>query len=229
MKTIGLVGGTGWASTVEYYSLINREVHRRLGGDDAARIILYSVNFGDIRRFRQKGEVDKVFELLLHAAESVIAGGADCVLLCANTTHQFADNMQKKITKPMLHIADATAKAIVDKKIRKVALLGTKMTMEMPFYIDRLAGFGITTIVPEPEEREFIQTIINTELMKEIFKPETKQHLLKIINQMKDAGAEGVILGCTEIPLIIKQEDTPVPLFDTLELHVKAAVEFALS
>jgi aspartate racemase len=229
MKTIGLIGGTGWPSTVEYYSLINREVHRRLGGDDAARIVLYSVNFGDIRRFRQKGEVDKVFELLLNAAESVIAGGADCILLCANTTHQFADTMQKKISKPMLHIADATAKAIVAQKISKVALLGTKMTMEMPFYKERLAGFGISTIVPEPEEREFIQTAINTELMKEIFKPETKQHLLEIMDTMKQAGAEGIILGCTEIPLIIRQEDTLIPLFDTLDLHAKAAVDFALS
>jgi aspartate racemase len=229
MKTIGLIGGTGWPSTVEYYRIINQEINKELGGDDAARLILYSVNYGDMRRFRQEGHPEKIFEMFLHAAEKLSAVGADCILLCANTTHQYAEEIQKRISTPLLHIADAAAKAITAAGMQTVGLMGTKMTMEMDFYKERLAEFGITAIVPELEERDYIQSIIDNELLKEVFKPETRQHLHAIMNQLHQSGAQGIILGCTEIPLIIKQEDTPVPLFDTLELHVKAAVDFALS
>lgn len=229
MKTIGLIGGTGWPSTVEYYRIINQEINKKLGGDDYAQCILHSVNFGNMRRFRQEGHPEKIFEMFFSAAKNLAASGADCILLCANTTHQYADEIQKRIPAPMLHIADAAAKAITSADMHTVGLMGTKMTMEMPFYIDRLAGYGIKTIVPEPEEREYIQSTIDNELLKEIFKPETRRRFHEIINRLHQSGAQGIILGCTEIPLIIKQDDTTIPLFDTLELHAKAAVEFALT
>ncbi len=229
MKTIGLIGGTGWPSTVEYYRIINQEINKKLGGDDYAQCILHSVNFGNMRRFRKEGHPEKIYEMFLNAAKNLAYSGADCILLCANTTHQFADEIQKHIPVPMLHIADAAAKAITSAGINTVGLMGTKMTMEMPFYKDRLAGFGITTIVPETEEREFIQTAIDNEILKEIFKPETKKRFHEIINRLHQSGAQGIILGCTEIPLIVKQADTKIPLFDTLELHAKAAVDFALA
>ncbi len=229
MKTIGLIGGTGWPSTVEYYRIINQEINKKLGGDDYAECILHSINFGNMRRFRQQGHPEKIFEMFLCAAENLAAADADCILLCANTTHQYADEIQKKISVPLLHIADATAKAITAAGMHTVGLMGTKMTMEMPFYKDRLTGHGIKTIVPEPEEREYIQSVIDNELLKEIFTPETKKRLHEIINRLHQSGAQGIILGCTEIPLIVQQADTTIPLFDTLELHAKAAVEFALS
>jgi aspartate racemase len=229
MKTIGMIGGLGWPSTVEYYRSINQQVNSRLGGDDFARCIIYSVNWGDIRRLRQKQAIDQIFELYLQVSDKLIKSGADCIVICANAPHQFAEELERRISVPLLHIVDATAKAITAQHLSKVGLLGRKMIMEMDFYKDRLAKQGITTIMPAPDEREYIETKILDELMKGLSLPETKQQFLTIIEGLHQSGAEGIVLGCTEIPLIIGQQDTPIPLFDTLELHTRAIVEFILS
>jgi aspartate racemase len=228
MKTIGLVGGTGWISTVEYYRIINEETNRRLGGLEFARCALYSVNFGDIWRFEEKRETEGIFSLMLTAAKKLESIGADCILLCANTMHMHADRVEKEISVPLIHIAKATGAQILKKSMKTVGLLGTRPTMELDFYTKKLAEQGITVIVPEKDERVFIQRIINSELLRGIFLPESKQRFLDIIQKLRSQGAEGVVLGCTEIPLLIKQEDIDVPLFNTTVIHSQAAVDFAL-
>ena len=229
MKIIGLVGGTGWISTVEYYRIINEETNRRLGGMDFARCVLYSVNFGDIQRFNEKHETEGIFSLLLSAAKKLETVGVDCILLCANTMHMYADRVEKEISVPLIHIVKATATQIRKKNINTVGLLGTRPTMELDFYMKKLAEDGITTIVPDKDERVFIQRTIDTELLKGVFPPESKKRFLKIIQKLRSQGAEGVVLGCTEIPLLIKQEDVDFPLFNTTVIHSVAAVDFALS
>lgn len=229
MKIIGLVGGTGWISTVEYYRIINEETNRRLGGMDFARCVLYSVNFGDIQRFNEKHETEGIFSLLLSAAKKLETVGVDCILLCANTMHMYADRVEKEISVPLIHIVKATATQIRKKNINTVGLLGTRPTMELDFYMKKLAEDGITTIVPDKDERVFIQRTIDTELLKGVFPSESKKRFLKIIQKLRSQGAEGVVLGCTEIPLLIKQEDVDFPLFNTTVIHSVAAVDFALS
>ena len=228
MKTIGLVGGTGWISTVEYYRIINEETNRRLGGLEFARCALYSVNFGDIQRFNEKHETEGIFSLMLSGAKKLETVGVDCILLCANTMHMHADRVAKGISVPLIHIAEATAAQIKTKNIKKVGLLGTRPTMELDFYSKKLAEAGITTLVPEKEERVFIQRTIDSELLKGIFVAESKKRFLEIIHKLQSQGAEGVVLGCTEIPLLIKQDDIDFPLFNTTVIHSLAAVDFAL-
>ncbi|HQT90449.1 MAG TPA: aspartate/glutamate racemase family protein [Candidatus Kryptobacter bacterium] len=229
MKTLGLIGGTGWVSTVEYYRIINQQINERLGGLSSAKILLYSVNQQEFRPATDQVGLQEFADYLIGVAKRLETAGADCLLLCANTPHMAADLVQKTIRIPLIHIADVTAKAILKKKMKTVGLLGTKFTMEQPFYKDRLAKFGITTLVPEESEREYIHRTIMTELEKAILKDETRKKYLEIINGLVRRGAEGIILGCTEIPLLIKQSDCAIPVFDTTELHAMAAVEFALS
>jgi aspartate racemase len=228
MKTIGLVGGTGWISTVEYYRIINEETNRRLGGLDFARCALYSVNFGDIYRFEEKDEMEGVFSLLLSGAKKLETAGVDCILLCANTMHMHADRVAKEISVPLIHIAKATGAEIRKKSIKTVGLLGTRFTMELDFYTKKLAEANITAIIPGKDDRVFIQRTIDSELLKGIFLPESKKRFLEIIQSLRSQGAEGVVLGCTEIPLLIKQEDVDFPLFNTTAIHSLAAVDFAL-
>ena len=229
MKTLGLIGGTGWVSTVEYYRIINQQINERLGGLSSAKMLLYSVNQQEFRPATDEAGLGEFADYLTGIAKRLETAGAECLLLCANTPHMAADLVQKKIRIPLIHIAEVTAKAIVKRNMKKVGLLGTKFTMEQPFYKDRLAKFGIATLVPEESEREYIHRTIMTELEKAILKDETRKRYLEIIDSLVKRGAEGVILGCTEIPLLIKQSDCAIPVFDTTELHAMAAVEFALS
>jgi len=228
MKTIGLIGGTGWVSTIEYYRTTNLEINKRLGGHNAARCILYSFNYADINECNLREDHAGVYKLVLDAAIKLKKASADFIVLCANTLHQYADELQEEINLPIVHIADATAAEIKKQGLSKIGLLGTKFTMEMDFYTRRLSSAGIESLVPEKSERLFIHDTIMNELLKEIFKPEAKKRFLEIINELGQKGAEGIVLGCTEIPLLIKQQDTRLPVFNTLEIHARAAVDFAL-
>jgi aspartate racemase len=229
MKTIGLIGGTGWVSTLEYYRLINEETNRLLGGHNAARCILYSFNYADINECNLREDHEGVYKFVLDAARKLKNASADCLVLCANTLHQYADRIVEEVKLPIIHIADATAVEIKKQRLTVIGLLGTKFTMEMDFYTKRLSKAGISSIVPEKAERLFIHSTIMNELLKEIYKPESKQRFLEIINDLEQKGAQGIVLGCTEIPLLIKQTDTHLPVFNTLKIHAKAAVNFAVS
>lgn len=228
MKTIGLIGGTGWVSTLEYYRLLNLEVNNSLGGLNAARCLLFSFNYNDIAELNQKGDHAGVLRLVTDAAQKLEVAGADCIALCANTLHFYADDLQKQISKPIVHIASATAGEIRAKGLSKVGLLGTRMTMEEDFYKSRLRNSNIETIVPDERERAFIHRTIFNELLKNVFLDKTKDQFLSIIRKLQVKGAEGVVLGCTEIPLLVHQADIEIPLFNTLKIHAKALAEFAL-
>lgn len=229
MKTLGLIGGTTWVSTVDYYKYINKLTTEKLGGLNSAKILLYSVRFSDVKSLADASDWESLGKLMSGIAQNLEKGGAEAIVLCANTMHIVADKVQEKTNIPLIHIADATAKAILAQNLKKVALLGTKFTMENDFYKNRLADFGIETIIPNDEERDFIHWSIFEELGKDIFTENTKQKYLEIIDKLNERGAEGVILGCTEIPMLVKPEECPIPSFDTTILHAKAAVEFALS
>ena len=229
MKTIGMIGGTTWVSTTEYYRIINRETNRRLGRANSAKIILYSVNQEEFNPAKNHNESGKVADFLIGIARKLENAGADCLLLCANTPHTAADTVQANIRIPLIHIAEVTAKEIRKQNINRVGLLGTKVTMEQLFYKGRLANYGIDTLIPDEEERDFIHTTIFTELGKEIFKEETKKKYLDIIKKLNRKEAGGIVFACTEIPLLLKQSDCSVPVFDTMTIHAMAAVDFALS
>lgn len=194
-----------------------------------AQIIMYSVNYGEIIKLGEAKDFDGIAKKITSAALAVQQAGADCMLLCANTMHSIADKVQAVLNIPLIHIAEVTASAIKKKNINTVGLLGTKITMEMDFYKDKLAAAGIETLIPEEQEREYIHKTIHSELCKGIIKEETKGRYLQIINDLKATGAQGIILGCTEIPLLIQQSDCDIPVFDTTYLHAKAAVDFALA
>jgi aspartate racemase len=229
MKTIGLVGGLSWESSKEYYRIINETVNERLGGLHSAKCILHSLDFAEIRKIQQTKGYDEVTKILIDAAQRLEAAGADIVVICANTMHKFVPEIQRKIHVSIIHIADATAEKVLKKGLKKVGLLGTKMTMEEDFYKGRLRErFGIEVLVPDKDERDFIERVIFDELCVGKMNPSSKERFKEIIGNLVDSGAEGIILGCTEIPLLIKQEDVNVPVFDTTEIHAKAAVEFAL-
>jgi len=228
MKTIGLVGGTGWVSTVEYYRIINEEANRMYGSMEFPKIILYSVNFGEYDRLTSAGNHKGAMNFISDAAERVEGAGAELLLLCANTPHRFAEEIEEKISIPLVHIAEETAKEIRRLNLNKVGLLGTRQTMELDFYKKRLYNNGIETIVPEEDDRKFIQSTISDELLRNIFRQESKERFLDIIRRLADRGAQGIVLGCTEIPLLIKQEDISIPLFNTLKIHSLAAVRISL-
>ncbi len=229
MKTIGLVGGAGWISTLEYYRIINEEVNRRLGGHEYAKCILYSLNYGEIESFNKTNDKEGVFSLVRDASVKVVNAGADCLVLCANTFHMYADRLKTEIKIPVIHVAEELSKEMKKKKIRKAGLLGTKLTMEMDFYKNKITEAGIEVCIPNMEERNFIQHSITNELLKGQIIETSKKRFLDICESLIAGGAEGIILGCTEIPLIIKQKDISVPVFNTLQLHALAAVDFALS
>lgn len=228
MRTLGLIGGTGWISTLEYYRLINQDVNTRLGGLEAARLLIHSFNYGDIDRLNQREDHAAVASLLLGAALGLQGCGAEAIVLCANTLHMYADDLQANLQRPILHIATATAERIRGRGLTHVGLLGTRRTMEKDFYTRRLAEAGIDSLIPEEGDRVFIQGAILNELLRGDFRGATKSRFLDIVESLRARGAEGVVLGCTEIPLILKQEDADLPLFDTLAIHARAAAEFAL-
>lgn len=228
MKTIGMIGGTGWLSTLEYYRIINQENNKRLGGLNSAKIFLSSFNYAEIDALNKKDDHAGVYKLVLDASQKLKKCSVDCIVLCANTLHQYVEELEKETDLRIVHIADATAKEINKNGITRIGLLGTRFTMEMDFYTKRLGEAGIESIVPLKTEREFIHNAIMNELLIEVFKKETKENFLTIINELARNGAQGIVLGCTEIPLLIKQNDAILPVFNTLEIHAKAAVDFAL-
>jgi len=228
MRTLGLIGGTGWVSTIEYYRLINELTNERLGGLNAARLILYSVNYNDFEKMSQRNDTLSMMATLKHIALKLQTAEVDGIVICANTLHRFAEDVQQALRIPLIHIGEATGLAVKEQGMKKVGLLGTKYTMELDFYSNKLAEQGIQTLVPETDDRNFIQQCINDELLKNCFLEESKNRFLSIIDNLADKGAEGIILGCTEIPLLIKPEDVRLPLFNTTEIHARAAVNFAL-
>ena len=228
MNTIGLIGGMSWESSAEYYRLLNEEVKRQLGGLHSAKCILYSVDFLEIEHFQARGEWDKAGEVLADAAYSLENAGASFIIICTNTMHKVIDRIQQRITIPILHIADATAHRIVETGLQKIALLGTKYTMEQDFYKARVETFGITVLVPQAEERVEINRIIYDELCLGEIKDSSKNYYLQVIDNLVQSGAQGVILGCTEIGLLIKQNHVDIPVFDTTMIHAQAAVNKAI-
>jgi aspartate racemase len=229
MKTLGLIGGTTWPSTVDYYRYLNRLTGERTGGAMYPRLILYSVNFAEYKALADAGDWKGVADRLSAIAVKLEAAGAEALVLCANTTHLVADIVSESVNIPLLNIVDAVGWEIKGRGIRRVALLGTRFTMENEFYQNKLMGYGIETIVPKTDERNFIHDSIFNELVHEVFRDETKQRYLKLMDDLRGRGAEAIILGCTEIPLLIKQADTDIPLFDSTLIHATYAVDFALA
>ena len=229
MKKIGLIGGISWVSTLDYYKYINEGVNVKLGGLNYAECIIYSFNYADIKKNNDANDWDKTLQMITTASEHLKSAGAEAIVLCANTLHLIADKLQENIKLPVIHIATATANEITKQKIKKVGLLGTKFTMELDFFTDKLKEQNIDSIIPNEEDRAFIHYTIFEELGRGLLLPESKNRYIEIINKLKEQGAEGVILGCTEIPLLVNQQDISVPLFDTALLHANAAVEFMLS
>jgi len=229
MKTIGLIGGMSWESTLLYYQTLNREVSRRLGGLHSARILMHSLDFEEVVRGQRAGDWVSLTRLLRKAAQGLAGAGADCLLICTNTMHKIADEVAAEGLPPLLHIADVTGQAILGRGLRRVALLGTRYTMEQSFYMDRLARMGVECIVPPQAQRDEVHRIIFEELCLGDFREESRQTLQNIVADSALRGAEGVILGCTELPLILRATDLSLPLFDTTELHAMAAADFALA
>jgi len=229
MKTIGMLGGMSWESTASYYKAINEGVKSEFGGLNSAKICLYSVNFSEIETLQHAGNWPATADILIDAAKAVEAGGADFLIICTNTMHKVASQIESAISIPVLHIADATAKMLKADGVSKVGLLGTRFTMEQAFYKKRLTEkFGIEVLVPNPTDRELVHQVIYDELCQGVIKEESREEYLAIVDRLKDAGADAVILGCTEIALLIRQEYTDVPLYDTTIIHANEAVTLAL-
>ena len=228
MKTIGLIGGMSWQSSIEYYRSINELVSEKLNKLHSAKCILYSFDFEEIAEMQKKAEWNKLAEVLSIAAKNLENAGAEVVLICTNTMHKVADAVADSINVPLLNIIDVTAERIKRKKLKKIGLLGTKFTMEDGFYTERLNEKGLEVVLPDSEEKDFIHKVIFSELCKGIMREESKNRFVEIIEKLVSRGAEGIILGCTEIPLLVREGDVDVPLFDTTRIHAESAVEFAL-
>lgn len=228
MKTIGLIGGMSWESTQTYYRLINQRVRDELGGLHSARLVLYSVDFAEIEALQHQGDWDATAEILSSAGQSVEAADAEFIVLCTNTMHKVASQIEQAVSIPLLHIADATAMALKRDGITCVGLLGTRFTMEQTFYLGRLEDHGIQVIVPDEPQRERVHDVIYNELCRGSVKRESKNAYLDIVASLAERGAQGVILGCTEIGLLIQASDTDVRLYDTTEIHAEQAVQLAL-
>lgn len=223
MKTIGLIGGITPQSTIMYYQVLNNLASKEYGDKHSAKVIINSVDFGEISKLQSEGKWDVLEGIMANAAKSLENAGATSILICANTMHLTIEAIRKVVQIPVIHIAKATGEQILEKKISKVALLGTKYTMEKTFYIDVLKSMGIEVIIPEKTDREIVHTIIYDELSKGVLKATSKEAYITIINKLEKKGAEGVILGCTEIPLLIQQEDVSIPVFDTTTIHATKA------
>lgn len=229
MKTMGLIGGMSWESSLEYYRIINETVKEKLGGLHSAKCIMYSVDFDEVEKLQHHGKWEEATALMIDAAQRIEKAGADFVIICTNTMHKMAGDVQNSIQIPLLHIADVTADKVKEKGMKKVGLLGTRFTMEEDFYKGRLVEkHGIQVIIPDEEERQIVHNILYDELCLGEIKQISKDKFKEIIDHLAAKGAEGIILGCTEIPLIVLQKDYDLPLFDTTAIHAKAAVEYAL-
>ena len=228
MKKIGLIGGISWVSTADYYKYINEGINEKLGDLNYAECIIYSFNYSDIKKNNDANDWDKTLEMISDASLGLKASGAEAIVLCANTMHLIADKLQERVKLPIIHIASATAVEVKKQNLKKVGLLGTKFTMEMDFFTSKLKEQNIECIIPDENDRAFIHYTIFEELGRGLIKEESKARYISIIKKLIAQGAEGIILGCTEIPLLIKKEDVAIPLFDTTLIHSKAAVEFML-
>lgn len=228
MKTIGLLGGMSWESTAHYYQIINEEVQNKLGGLHSAKILLYSVEFSEIEQYQSSGQWEKCGEILGKAAKSLETAGADFILICTNTIHKVVPQIASMIQIPIIHIADATADELEKYSVRRVGLLGTKYTMTQDFYKNRLADRGIKVLIPDTTDVETINTIIFEELCVGKISKESRKKFQIIIEKLRAAGAEGVILGCTELGLLIQQSDVSIPVFDTTVIHAKRAAQIAM-
>ena len=228
MKRIGLIGGMSWESTIPYYKIINEEVNLELGGLNSANIVLYSINFGELEKYQSRNEWDKEGEIIINAVKVLENSKCDFILICSNTIHKIYDNIQKEVKIPIIHIAESTANELINNNIKKVLLLGTKYTMKEDFIKSILIKNKIEVIVPEENDIITINKIIFNELLKGIFNEELKKIIINIIDNVKKQGCEGVVLGCTELGLLIKQEDIDTKIFDTTVIHAKNAAELAL-
>ncbi|WP_302326349.1 aspartate/glutamate racemase family protein [Enterocloster lavalensis] len=228
MKTIGLIGGMSWESTVTYYQLINEAVKKSLGGLHSAKILLYSVDFQEIEECQTRGDWEKSARILGDAAKGLEGAGADCIVICTNTMHKVAPQIGERVSIPILHIAEATAEALIESGISRVLLLGTRYTMQQDFYKEKLVERGIEVMVPGDEDMEIVNRIIFGELCLGVISEESRKEYLRIIEEQKGRGAQGVILGCTEIGLLISQADTELPVFDTTQIHAGRAAEWAV-
>jgi aspartate racemase len=229
MKKIGLIGGISWVSTADYYKFINEGTNRELGGVNFAECVIYSFNYNDIKRNNENNDWESTFNMLSKACQNLKNCGVDAIVLCANTMHLIADRIQETVDLPLIHIASETAKEIQKYNLKKVGLLGTKFTMELDFFKEKLTAYGIEAFIPDADDRDFIHETIFHELGKGLILESTQARYLSIIKKLIDNGAEGIILGCTEIPLLVNQEMVKVPVFDTALIHSNAAVAFALS
>lgn len=230
MKTIGLIGGMSWESSIEYYRITNETVREKLGGLHSSKSVMYSVDFAEIETLQHHNRWEEATQLMIEAAQHVQNGGADFVLICTNTMHKMAEDVQKHIDIPILHIADATAEAIKSKGLTKIGLLGTRFTMEEQFYRGRLESkHGLTVLIPNKEDREIIHRVIYDELCLGEVKSSSKGKYAAIIDKLIQAGAQGIILGCTEISLLVEETHSSVPIFDTTLIHATSAVEYALA
>ncbi|MDF2606778.1 MAG: aspartate racemase [Bacillales bacterium] len=228
MRTIGLIGGMSWESSSEYYRLINEEVKRRLGGLHSAKSIMYSVDFQEIEHYQSEGDWISAGKLLGNAAQSLEKAGADFIIICTNTMHKVVNYIQENINIPILHIADATANRILESKINKVGLLGTRYTMEQDFYKSRIEANGIQVIVPDKNDIEVVNNVIYNELCLGKVGKSSKEYYKKVIERLVAEGAEGIILGCTEIGLLVSSDDAEVPIFDTAKIHAIESVNWSL-
>lgn len=228
MQTIGLIGGMSWESTAKYYRLINEQVKAMLGGFHSAKILLYSVDFAEIEKLQSIEDWHSGAETMIDIALRLQAAGADLILICTNTMHKVADSVQEKLSIPLLHIADATAEELINHNISKAVLLGTKYTMKQTFYSDKISAAGIEVIIPDDEDVELINHVIYNELCLGVVSAESRRAFAGIIDKMAEAGAQGVVLGCTEIGLLISPEDAAIPVFDTTQIHAAAAVKMAV-
>jgi len=229
MKTIGMLGGMSWESSLEYYRIVNESVKARLGGFHSADCLMYSVDFDEIEALQHQDRWDELTDMMIAAAKRIEAGGAEMLIICTNTMHMMAPEMQAAIDIPLLHIADAAGEAIKTQELHTVGLLGTKFTMEGDFYRHRLnERFGLEVLIPDEADRETVHNTIYGELVKGVINPDSRRAFLTIIEKLKGKGAQGVVLGCTEIPLLVKQADVDMPVFDTTRIHAEAAVDWAL-
>ena len=229
MKTMGLIGGMSWESSLEYYRIVNETVKEKLGGLHSCKCLMYSVDFGVIEALQHQNKWDELTKLMIEAAQNLKHGGADFIVICTNTMHKMAPEIETATGLNVLHIADFTGAAISKDQIQKVGLLGTRFTMEGDFYKKRLKdNYDIEVIIPEDADRQIIHDIIYNELCLGVIKDDSRQKYIDIINKLCANGAEGIILGCTEIPLLIKQSDVLIPVYDTTKIHAESAVEFAL-
>lgn len=228
MKTIGLLGGMSWESTVSYYQLINEAVKERLGGLHSAKILLHSVDFAEIEACQSSGDWDRSADILAQAAQGLVGAGADFIVICTNTMHKVAPQIQERSGVPLLHIAEVTARALLDRGVRRAALLGTRYTMTQDFYKGKLAQAGVEVLVPSEADMDTVNRVIFDELCRGVISPDSRAAFLEIIGTLAQQGAQGVVLGCTEIGLLIGQGDTDLPVFDTTRIHACAAAEEAL-